>query len=264
MIAATLAYFCTVVLGQAPPEEDAWSRPLHLRMQPTDGPPEIDDAWSRPLNLRMQPEVPTVTPNDAWSRPLHVRMQPQAPDPAPNDAWSRPLMVTMRAAEPDPNPNDAWSRPLSVVPKCIVRLTVIFEDYLANVPQPAKITYQFVTPGGDPVGEGDAWVIGGKANLGYGVNEEVFLRVRASHWLVRQVTTDFTSVDELFMTVSLINGDIDQDNEVGPGDFNELANAFLSVDGDPNWNANADLDGDGEVGPGDFSILANNFLLAGD
>lgn len=55
-------------------------------------------------------------------------------------------------------------------------------------------------------------------------------------------------------------GDIDGDGEVGPGDFSALATAFLSADGDPNWNPDADLDGDGEVGPGDFSILARNFL----
>lgn len=62
---------------------------------------------------------------------------------------------------------------------------------------------------------------------------------------------------------SLTNGDVDHDNEVGPGDFGILANAFLSVDGDPNWVAQADLDCDGEVGPGDFGVLANNFLLSG-
>lgn len=62
---------------------------------------------------------------------------------------------------------------------------------------------------------------------------------------------------------TLVNGDVDQDNEVGPGDFGNLALAFLSADGDPNWNALADLDCDGEVGPGDFGILANNFLQSG-
>lgn len=74
-------------------------------------------------------------------------------------------------------------------------------------------------------------------------------------------------------SATLINGDIDGDNEVGPGDFNVLANNFLAA-WDPGletfaaWLASpagqADIDGDGEVGPGDFAILANNFLLAGD
>lgn len=62
------------------------------------------------------------------------------------------------------------------------------------------------------------------------------------------------------LDVMLRNGDIDNDGEVGPGDFAILASSFLSVSGDPNWSAAADLDGDGEVGPGDFSILSSNFL----
>ena len=66
------------------------------------------------------------------------------------------------------------------------------------------------------------------------------------------------------MTFSLINGDIDGDNEVGPGDFGILSSAFGSVDGDPNWDPEADLDGDGEVGPSDFGILSANFGLSGD
>ena len=61
-----------------------------------------------------------------------------------------------------------------------------------------------------------------------------------------------------------INGDIDGDNEVGPGDFGALSAAFGSVPGDPNWSDYADLDGDWEVGPSDFGILSANFGLAGD
>lgn len=65
-------------------------------------------------------------------------------------------------------------------------------------------------------------------------------------------------------SVSLTNGDVDGDNEVGPGDFGQLSSAFGSVDGDGNWNANADLDRDGEVGPSDFGILSANFGESGD
>jgi len=65
------------------------------------------------------------------------------------------------------------------------------------------------------------------------------------------------------LMATLAGGDVDSDNEIGPGDFALLAGAFLSVNGDPNWNDQADLDGDGEVGPGDFSILSANFLQTG-
>lgn len=69
------------------------------------------------------------------------------------------------------------------------------------------------------------------------------------------------STQSATLNILFLLGDIDKDGEVGPGDFSRLANAFLSVPGDPNWDADADLDQDGEIGPGDFSILANQFGL---
>lgn len=91
------------------------------------------------------------------------------------------------------------------------------------------------------------------------------VRIKGSHWLTKAVggvvVTDNGAAN---VNASLINGDVDGDNEVGPGDFGSLATAFLSVSGDQNWNEEADLDGDGEVGPGDFGILATNFLTSGD
>lgn len=91
------------------------------------------------------------------------------------------------------------------------------------------------------------------------------VRVKASHWLARAIDDVTIGINgAATISTSLINGDVDRDNEVGPGDFSRLAAAFLSAPGDSNWDANADLEGDGEVGPGDFGILSNNFLLSGD
>jgi hypothetical protein len=87
---------------------------------------------------------------------------------------------------------------------------------------------------------------------------------KASHWLRAvvpgvQVTSDVTGVN-----VSLINGDVDGDNEVTLFDFGRLVAAFGSAPGEPNWYADADLDGDMEVTLFDFGILVRNFGLAGD
>lgn len=92
------------------------------------------------------------------------------------------------------------------------------------------------------------------------------LYVKSSHWLRQKLPNFITITDNGVHGLGfyLLNGDCDGDNEVGPGDFAILADAFLSVDGDPNWNVVADLDGDGEVGPGDFGLLSTNFLAAGD
>jgi hypothetical protein len=54
--------------------------------------------------------------------------------------------------------------------------------------------------------------------------------------------------------VSLRNGDIDQDTEVGPGDFETVVGQF----GGP---GTGDVDNDGEVGPSDFEIVISNFGL---
>lgn len=88
---------------------------------------------------------------------------------------------------------------------------------------------------------------------------------KASHWLrkvVSGVTVGNNGASGVAFT--LTNGDVDNDNEVGPGDFGGLSAAFGSVAGDGNWNAMADLDGDGEVGPSDFGVLSANFGMSGD
>jgi hypothetical protein len=55
-------------------------------------------------------------------------------------------------------------------------------------------------------------------------------------------------------TIRLRNGDIDQDGEVGPGDFEAVVGQF----GGP---GSADADNDGEVGPSDSEIVVANFGL---
>jgi hypothetical protein len=51
-----------------------------------------------------------------------------------------------------------------------------------------------------------------------------------------------------------VNGDIDQDGEVGPGDFEMVVSQFGGT-------GSADCDNDGEVGPNDFDIIVRNFGL---
>jgi hypothetical protein len=58
----------------------------------------------------------------------------------------------------------------------------------------------------------------------------------------------------LTQEVSLRNGDIDGDGEVGPSDFEAVVGQF----GGP---GDADVDNDGEVGPSDFEIVIANFGL---
>lgn len=88
---------------------------------------------------------------------------------------------------------------------------------------------------------------------------------KRSHWLRKVVPgVVIPSSGSVTANVSLVNGDVDGDNEITLADYGLLSTAFGSVNGDPNWNPNADLDGDGEVTLADYSTLANNFGQAGD
>ena len=68
---------------------------------------------------------------------------------------------------------------------------------------------------------------------------------------------EFTPGQTTNYNFDLVLGDVDQDNEVGPGDF-EMVVAQFGGSGD------ADVDRDGEVGPSDFEIVVQNFGLQGD
>lgn len=66
------------------------------------------------------------------------------------------------------------------------------------------------------------------------------------------------------LVFDLPNGDSDDDNEIGIGDYALLSLAFNSAPGDPNWNITADLNGDDMVDIGDYAILSQNYGLVGD
>jgi len=88
---------------------------------------------------------------------------------------------------------------------------------------------------------------------------------KASHWL-RRVRTPVvvTTAGALGVNFSLVNGDVDWDNEVAIGDYAGLSAAFGTSLGDPGFNPEADLNGDDEVTIGDYAILSANFGLIGD
>jgi hypothetical protein len=87
---------------------------------------------------------------------------------------------------------------------------------------------------------------------------------KASHWLRRVLTGVVVENDLTGVNVTLINGDVDGDNEVTLVDFGRLVAAFGSIPGDENWDADADLDGDEEVTLLDFGILVSHFGELGD
>lgn len=73
-----------------------------------------------------------------------------------------------------------------------------------------------------------------------------------------------TNNDPAPLMQMLLNGDVDNDNEIGSSDLGAISEAFLATAGDPNYSVAADLDGDGEIGSSDLSILGENFLQMGE
>ena len=90
------------------------------------------------------------------------------------------------------------------------------------------------------------------------------LRFRSTHWLIRQVSDVDLDVGQDTINPVLVNGDIDQDNEVSIGDYAILSSVYGTFAGDPGYDLQADLDGDLEIGIGDYSILSANYLQGGD
>ncbi len=86
---------------------------------------------------------------------------------------------------------------------------------------------------------------------------------KVSHWL-RQTRGGISITGNVTVNFSLINGDVDGDNEVTLFDFGALVAAFGTMPGDSGWNPEADLDGDEEVTLFDFGILVRNFGMIGD
>jgi len=142
--------------------------------------------------------------------------------------------------------------------------TVAFGDYGGVLP--SSITFDLREPGGTTpfqtvnvaLGEGGTFRFTAPRRGAFDIS------VKVSHWLRRTLAVDTSGGSVTDLSIELLNGDIDGDNEVTLFDFGALVAAFGSVPGDSNWNPDADLDGDEEVTLFDFGILVKNFGTIGD
>ena len=87
---------------------------------------------------------------------------------------------------------------------------------------------------------------------------------KVGHWLAKAGTVTVDADGNGTVNFSLTNGDAVDSNEVDWDDYNAVVDAFGSLPGDSNWNANADLDGTGEVDWDDFNIAVDNFGAVGE
>jgi hypothetical protein len=114
------------------------------------------------------------------------------------------------------------------------------------------------TPGGAALQEGSVPMTGNSFTIPAQVPAGNYhYSVKVGSWLSKGWAISVPASGTVPVSGSLINGDVDLDNEVGPGDFEAVVSQFGGA-------GSADLDGDGEVGPSDFEIVVGNFGLQGD
>lgn len=139
-------------------------------------------------------------------------------------------------------------------------------DYTAS-PEFLPATFEIRSPGSTTPLETDQVTLATDGGFSFVTNlRGTFdISVKVNHWL-RKVWHNVTITNNVpdGLTQTVINGDVNNDNEVGPGDFGILSGVYGTVQGDPNYYFPADLDGDSEIGPADFGILSSSYGLAGE
>lgn len=94
---------------------------------------------------------------------------------------------------------------------------------------------------------------------------EYHVTAKAAHWLrQRRSSVVIGATGASGLAFSLVNGDVDGDNEISIGDYSLLSLAFGTEPGAPAWDTDSDLNGDESVDIGDYAILSSNFNQIGD
>lgn len=233
---------------------NTWSRELAYGQPPPFEPHPL--AWSREVSVASFGADSSLT--NAWSRELAYG-QPPPFEPHP-EAWSREVSVARFS--PDPNTSNAWSREVSVLRTTVVVGQVTFQD-IDPERAPRFVTFVVKDSTGTILRNANVGLVNGQYQIKDLPTQVLTVSLKNTHWLRRTHTVDLVN-GSATQNFSLINGDVDGDNEIGPGDFGILSSAFGSAEGDVGYDYGADLDADGEVGPSDFGILSANFGLEGD
>jgi hypothetical protein len=135
----------------------------------------------------------------------------------------------------------------------------------ANMAQPMTFT---LTPTGSTTGgvitQTQTLGTGGSFTLTGIPNGTYTLGIKGSKWLRKDVSVDSTGGSVTGLSVSLLGGDANGDNQVTALDLLAVKNAYNSVLGDANYNAAADFNCDGQVTALDLLIVKLNYNKTGD
>lgn len=147
----------------------------------------------------------------------------------------------------------------------VIQGQILRNDWLVS-PSGENITVELrPSGGGTPINQVVTLDSSGNFTFRTSLSGEFDLSVKPSHWLRKTLgPVSFSTASVSAGVFNLTNGDINDDNEIGPADFTLFTAAFGTMLGDPGYNSMADLNGDEEVGPADFTILSSTFGEIGD
>jgi hypothetical protein len=135
---------------------------------------------------------------------------------------------------------------------------VVLNDYL---PDPAGKTAQFTLTNGSQTDSAALTLgAGGSYSLQTGVTGTVQARVYVPGWLAQRQTLAVGNSGVITANWSLINGDVNRDNQIDDADLLQVLFAF----GQTGANLPADCNGDGAVDDADLLIVLFNFGAVGD
>lgn len=145
--------------------------------------------------------------------------------------------------------------------------TITLEDLDPGTPRPVTTMRVVVTDGVNTVSDqvvnlgpnGEYEIVAPIANGTYNVYAV------PTHWLIRSAQNlSFSGSSLSGVNISCENGDADQDNNIGIGDYAILSAAYGADPSAGNWDVNADFNQDDIVDITDYAILSSNYGLDGD
>lgn len=137
--------------------------------------------------------------------------------------------------------------------------TLVLQNVGASA-YPTSVLFEYRTPGtsnvvfssNGAIGSGGAFTIPSPPTAG-----SYDLAVKYSHWLRRKIAVNTSAGNVTGVVLSLRNGDLDGDNEIGIGDYAQLSSNYGGTGA-------GDLNHDGVVDIADYAILSSNYGLVGD
>lgn len=141
-----------------------------------------------------------------------------------------------------------------------------YQDFVGDVQQ-HPVTIQITNPGSSTVIETQVVTpnIAPSYSFTSSLRGTYDVYFKGNHWLRKKMSNVVISATATTIAdVSLLGGDVDNDNAVTIFDYIPLSDSFDKVVGDSGFNANADLDGDDAVTIFDYITLSGNFDKTGD